>query len=93
MGTLPPTTTLMPQRTGAGGRTQRHEATLARWPVLDEAWARRIEQRRRQGIQPARPMPGVVPPSELGITPLTAINRAMGLPDDHGSDEVTRRRS
>jgi len=30
--------------------------------------------------------------AERGITPRQAINRALGLPDDHGVDEVQRRR-
>ncbi len=28
---------------------------------------------------------------DLGITPLEAINRALGLPDDHRAGEVSRR--
>ncbi len=30
----------------AGGREQRLAATLARWPVLSEAWAQELERRR-----------------------------------------------
>lgn len=67
----------------AAGRTRllRHTEVLDRWPVLNEDWARRIERSRVVVTVPGGPPPG-------GIDPLTAINRRMGLPDDHGRDAV-----
>jgi len=64
-------------------RTVRHAEVLARWPVLGEAWARAIERHRADGQ--AAPAVG---PGSGGITPLAAINRALGLPDDHGADAI-----
>lgn len=80
---------------GAGGREIRFREVLARWPVLSEDWARTLEARRTQAD--ANPLPpaarsGANAPN-AGITPLEAINRALGLPDDHGADEIVRRRA
>jgi len=80
---------------GAGGRDARHSAVLSRWPVLGEPWAQQLERRRTQASQPAEVSPAArtgANAAEQGITPLQAINRALGLPDDHGIDEVQRRR-
>lgn len=68
-------------------RSARHEEMLARWPVLNEAWAIRIERGRPQ--QQTR---DIGPGSAQGISLLQAINRASGLPEDHGSDSVDRAR-
>ena len=81
-------------RAGAGGRDARWREVLDRWPVLPEQWARDLEARRthvdEQAIPPAaRTGANAV---DAGITPLEAINRALGLPDDHGADEIARRR-
>ena len=81
-------------RAGAGGREARWREVLGRWPVLPEQWARDLEARRTHVDEDA------IPPAarsganavDAGITPLEAINRALGLPDDHGADEVARRR-
>ncbi|MBM3634496.1 MAG: hypothetical protein FJW99_04295 [Actinobacteria bacterium] len=81
--------------TGAAGREARWAAVLARWPVLAEPWAQDMERRRVDASEPARVSPAARTGAnavELGITPLQAINRALGLPDDHGVDEVQRRR-
>lgn len=79
---------------GAGGRDIRLREVLNRWPVLPEEWARNLEARRTHVDESA------IPPAartganavDVGITPLEAINRALGLPDDHGADEINRRR-
>jgi len=70
------------------GRTRqlRHDEVLGRWPVLNEAWALSIE--RSRAVVP----PAGGPPAG-GLDPLTAINRAMGLPDDHGRDAVAKARN
>lgn len=68
----------------ASSRTHRHSEVLGRWPVLGERWAQRVETRRTAA-------PAVVPigpGAGEGITPLVAINRALGLPDDHGVDAI-----
>ena len=64
-------------------RESRHSAMLQRWPVLNESWARQVERSRT--APPSGPVAG---PKAGGIDPLTAINRRMGLPDDHGRDAV-----
>ncbi len=69
--------------TGARTRQGRHDEVLGRWPVINEPWALRIERSRAVAQTPGRP------PSD-GIDPLTAINRHMGLPDDHGRDAVQK---
>jgi hypothetical protein len=72
-----------PKQTTARNRQARHDEVLGRWPVLNEAWARRIEDGRTTGREPPRrPMEG--------ITPLEAINSRMGLPAGHGADAVAR---
>jgi hypothetical protein len=66
------------------GRTRqaRHTEVLNRWPVLAEHWARELERRRVAAQAPERtPM--------QGISPLVAINRKLGLPDDHGANAIT----
>jgi hypothetical protein len=78
-------------RISGGNRTQRHEAVLARWPVIGEGWALRIEGRRTTAAGPGRPPAGPPAAGTPQVTPLTAINRAMGLPDDHGADAIRRR--
>jgi len=84
-----------PTPAGAGGRDQRLEAMLAKWPVLAEEWARGIEHRRTHpeaaGGVPAPRTTGANA-VDSGITPLQAINRALGLPDDDGIDAVEARR-
>ena len=80
---------------GGGTRETRHSAVLARWPVLAEPWAQDLERRRVNAATPVDVSPAArtgANAAELGITPLQAINRALGLPDDHGVDEVQRRR-
>lgn len=82
--------------TGAAGRDARHAAVLARWPVLGEPWAQSLERRRVDASTPQDVSPAAgtgANAAEQGITPLQAINRALGLPDDHGVDEVERRRT
>lgn len=81
-------------RAGAGAREARWLEVLARWPVLPEQWARDLEARRTAAVSEAIPSAptGSANAVEVGITPLQAINRALGLPDDHGADEVARRR-
>jgi hypothetical protein len=69
----------------ANSRTVRHHEVLARWPVLREGWAQRVERAR---TETTTEKPYVGPGSGVGITPLTAINRALGLPDDHGVDAI-----
>ena len=73
----------------------RNEDVLDRWPVIAEPWAQRLEARRVEASVPDEVSPaarvGAIA-AEQGITPLQAINRALGLPDDHGVDEVQRRR-
>jgi hypothetical protein len=85
-----------PAPAGAGGREQRLAAMLAKWPVLAEEWARDVEHRRTHpeaagGV----PAPTGTPANAVdsGITPLQAINRALGLPDDDGIDAVEARRA
>lgn len=81
--------------TGTAGREARLSAVLARWPVLAEPWAQDLERRRTAASEPAEVSPAArtgANAAEQGITPLQAINRALGLPDDHGVDEVQRRR-
>jgi hypothetical protein len=80
---------------GAAGRDARFVAVLSRWPVLAEPWAQDVERRRTQAAAPGEVSPAArtgANAAEQGITPLQAINRALGLPDDHGIDEVARRR-
>lgn len=80
---------------GAGGREARFAAVLGRWPVLSEPWAQDLERRRVHAATPDDVSPAArtgANAAEQGITPLQAINRALGLPDDHGIDEVQRRR-
>ena len=36
----------------------RHAAVLARWPILAESWARRVESRRLEGATPGAAGPG-----------------------------------
>jgi hypothetical protein len=65
------------------GRTRqaRHTEVLDRWPVLAEHWARELERRRVATQAPERtPM--------QGISPLVAINRKLGLPDNHGANAI-----
>ncbi len=69
----------------ANSRVLRHSEVLARWPVLGERWAQNVERSR---TETAAERPYVGPGSGVGITPLTAINRALGLPDDHGADAI-----
>lgn len=84
-----------PGGSGTGGRDARYRAVLARWTVLAEPWAQELERRRTRAAEDV-----YVPPAakaganaaEAGITPLQAINRALGLPDDHGVDAVVERR-
>jgi len=78
---------------GAGGRDVRFREVLARWPVLQEDWARSLEARRTHVDTPVPPAARTgANAADAGITPLEAINRALGLPDDHGADEIVRRR-
>ncbi|MBL6632974.1 MAG: hypothetical protein ISP32_01095 [Thermoleophilia bacterium] len=80
---------------GSSARDARWVAVLSRWPVLAEPWAQDLERRRTQDADPGEVSPAArtgANAAEQGITPLQAINRALGLPDDHGIDEVARRR-
>jgi hypothetical protein len=70
-----------PKQPAGRTRQARHTEVLERWPVLAEHWARELEQRRVATHAPGRtPM--------QGISPLAAINRKLGLPDDHGADAI-----
>jgi hypothetical protein len=70
-----------PKQPAGRPRQARHTEVLDRWPVLAEHWARELERRRVAAQSPERtPM--------QGISPLAAINRKLGLPDDHGSDAI-----
>jgi len=70
-----------PKQPAGRSRQARHHEILGRWPVLQEHWARELEHRRVASQSPERtPM--------QGITPLQAINRRLGLPDDHGADAI-----
>jgi hypothetical protein len=71
-----------PKQPAGRTRQSRHTEVLDRWPVLAEHWARELEQRRVATQAPQRtPM--------QGISPLVAINRRLGLPDDHGAKAIT----
>jgi hypothetical protein len=70
-----------PKQPAGRTRQARHAEVLDRWPVLAEQWARGLEQRRVAKQAPERtPM--------QGISPLAAINRRLGLPDDHGAHAI-----
>jgi len=70
-----------PKQPAGRTRLARHTEVLDRWPVLAEHWARELEQRRVATQAPGRtPM--------QGISPLAAINRKLGLPDDHGANAI-----
>lgn len=70
-----------PKQPPGRSREARHTEVLARWPVLAEQWAKELENRRLSAQSPSRtPMDG--------ISPLAAINRRLGLPDDHGADAI-----
>ena len=70
-----------PKQPAGRSRQARHTEVLDRWPVLAEHWARELEHRRVSAQSPERtPM--------QGISPLAAINRKLGLPDDHGADAI-----
>jgi len=69
-------------------RRDRHQEVLGRWPVLAEEWARAVEAA-RLGERPASP---ATEPREI-ITPLEAINRALGIADDDGVDAIERARA
>ncbi|MDA2953823.1 MAG: hypothetical protein O2976_04310, partial [Actinomycetota bacterium] len=78
---------------GAGGRDVRHREVLAHWPVLKEPWARDLEDHRTRVDEssiPQAPRAGLNA-VDAGVTPLEAINRARGLPDDDGTHETSRR--
>ncbi len=80
---------------GGGSRDARLAAVLGRWPVLSEPWAQDLERRRVHASTPDEASPAArtgANAAAQGITPLQAINRALGLPDDDGVDEVQRRR-
>lgn len=78
----------------ARARGVRHHEVLGRWPVLGEPWARNIEARRIGGDSEPPPAARAGAQADTdGITPLEAINRAFGLPPEHGRDEVKRRRA
>jgi hypothetical protein len=70
-----------PKQSAGRSREARHTEVLSRWPVLGEQWAKELDDRRVRAQAPTRtPM--------QGISPLTAINRKLGLPDDHGVDAI-----
>jgi hypothetical protein len=70
-----------PKQPAGRTRQARHTEVLDRWPVLAEHWARELERRRVAAQAPERtPM--------QGISPLAAINRKLGLPDDHGANAI-----
>lgn len=68
-------------------RLERHKEVLARWPVIGEAWARAVEDARLD-TEPERPKGPLA--RDDAITPLTAINRALGIADDDGADAVAQ---
>ena len=71
-----------PKQPAGRTREARHSEVLSRWPVLGEPWARDLEERRIMAQAPTRtPM--------QGISPLVAINRKLGLPDDHGATAIS----
>lgn len=56
--------------------------------MIGESWAKAVEAARVEGSQPA---PSSGPPTrDDAITPLEAINRAIGVADDDGADAVAR---
>jgi hypothetical protein len=70
-----------PKQPAGRTRLARHTEVLDRWPVLAEHWARELERRRMATQAPERtPM--------QGISPLAAINRKLGLPDDDGANAI-----
>lgn len=70
-----------PKQPAGRTRLARHTEVLDRWPVLAEPWARELERRRVATQVPERtPM--------QGISPLAAINRSLGLPDDDGAHAI-----
>ncbi len=70
-----------PRQPAGRTREARHCEVLSRWPVLGEQWAKGLEHRRLMAQVPTRtPM--------QGISPLAAINRKLGLADDHGANAV-----
>ena len=68
-------------------RLERHREILGRWPVIGEAWARAVEEA-RIGAEPEPPKGPLA--RDDAITPLTAINRALGIADDDGVDALCR---
>lgn len=72
----------------APSRAHRHAEILSRWPVLNERWAQQVEAAR-----PVSAVREVGPGAAGGISLLQAINRASGLPDDHGGDAIDRARA
>ncbi len=66
-------------------RLERHNEILGRWPVIGEAWARAVEEA-RVGAEPETPKGPLA--RDDAITPLTAINRALGIADDDGIDAI-----
>lgn len=78
---------------GTGGRDVRHREVLAHWPVLQEPWARDVEDHRTRVEESSTPQapPASMNAVDAGVTPLEAINRALGLPDDDGTHEPSHR--
>ncbi|MFZ4754847.1 MAG: hypothetical protein ACOYL4_02415 [Miltoncostaeaceae bacterium] len=78
---------------GTAGRDVRHREVLAHWPVLQEPWAREVEDHRTRVEESSTPQapPASINAVDAGVTPLEAINRALGLSDDDGTHETSRR--
>lgn len=67
--------------------SDRHADVLARWPVLDEAWARAVETHRTHDDAPP-PAAGPIREPGRSITPREAIDRALGITRTDDRDEV-----
>ncbi len=78
---------------GTGGRDVRHREVLAHWPVLQEPWARDVEDHRTRVEESSTPQAprASINAVDAGVTPLEAINRALGLPDDDGTHKTSQR--
>lgn len=53
----------------------RHAAALARWPILDEQWARQIEAH-RLGVDPSAPTTSARPPRARTRTADASVGQA-----------------
>lgn len=78
---------------GTGGRDVRHREVLAHWPVLQEPWARDVEDHRTRVDESSLPRArrASINAVDAGVAPLEAINRALGLSDDDETHEPRQR--